>query len=642
MSVVVRCPGCLTALPAGARGCAACGLRFELAGTGRTRWLALTCASALVAVAAWWLRGRVGSTDGDRSQGGDVAPAHSPAAAPPSAPFDDGAAAPGSKSSPPIAEPSAPAADDRALAELARAALSLQTRDAGGIVLRAAWAFRVDPDSSDVVVAFAALNGAAAIARAATDRSEEATASEVAGLDGRSLALVGRLAPSELPSAAIAAAPTIGIGGSVYALHDERGARSFVPAGTMIAIDDRQGLVDLAATVACDQRWLADGSGRLLGLAQMDAAGTARLLLLQPALARLSRARPLRLEQVDATFFEQDGAARRERGTWYAAGGHYELALDNYVAALELEPRLREEIARPATACTRLALRDARLRDQVGELLASLERAAELLDREPLVLHACGLALLDQGEPERALAYLRDAANISGADQGELMDALRAGYLHAGEAARAARRPADAIATLEEGLLRFREDPLLLQSLGLAYFELGDRVRARIVLEKVVSLDESQQERLEPVLAALRPPQPVDAGDDAVEIRFAPGSGAIRAKARFSDRTDAAVLIDTGATITAIGEALADRLKIDRRRALRRVQITTASGKIEAPIVALESLDVQGARVTNVEAAILPLNEAGGAEALVGLNFLEHFSLSLDARRGVLRLTAKR
>ncbi|MSR46337.1 MAG: tetratricopeptide repeat protein [Planctomycetes bacterium] len=477
-----------------------------------------------------------------------------------------------------------------------------------------------------VVVPLAVLNGAERI----TGGGEEFA---LLGLDGVDLAFLSP--PSALSGVAEPARfDPLTIGVTLFTRsEDER----FV----IVEREERECFVVVTTTSEAEPQFVVDDRGSLVGLARAAVDGRATVVTLAGALERALDARPLDWSALQATHFERDAGARRELAGWYAAGRHYSLALDHYLAAAELEPALAAEWVRPSTAVLELALREARLNEQLDAFLPALERAANRFDREPRVLHAYALALLDLGEPEAALRWFVDAASISGASDGPLIDSLRAAYLHAGEAARAQARPADAIALLEQALRRFREDPGLLLSLGYAYYEFGDRDRARIVLAKAASLDPRQAVALESLLASLAPPQGSAAGD-AVEIRFQRGGGAVRATARFSDRLDASVIVDTGASITAISEGLADRLKIDRSRPLRTVTVTTASGRLDAPVVLLSSLDLHGAKVTNVEAVVLPLQDDGGGEALVGLNFLEHFHLSLDAARGILRLAAKR
>jgi len=625
MVVTSRCPSCLTALPTGARGCGACGMEFTTAQSRRRqrrRALRIGGAALLIVAGGWWLRGAwdegrpVEETDRSRTpSGGDDGPRPATAAL-------DGPVAGRSSAGSPETRPS-PAAPDVAPPRPPPQKVVLESRDREGRRLRNFEGVVVEAGGARfVVVALATLNGADRVApRAAGDAPLEPRA-----LDGGDLVFLAP-APAEAAAAAIAPWSELAVGASL-------------DAGVVVARDERERFVDVPADDAWSHRFVLDAANRLVGVARAAIGGRTTIVTLAGAFERLPSARTLDLANLQATFFERDAGAQRELAGFYAAGGHYVPAIDHYLAAAELDPGLRAEVMRPATAVVELALREARLRDALEPLLPLLERAARRFDREPRVLHAYGLALLDLGEAEEALPWFLDAASISGASDGPLLESLRAAYLHAGEAARADRRPARAIELLEEGLARFREEPALLLALGYAYYEMGDRERAAIVLQKAASLDEQTAATLAPLLATLAPAREAPAGD-FVEIRFQRGSGAIKSAATFDDRVEAQVIVDTGASITAIGEGLADRLKIDRRKALRTVTVTTANGKLQAPVVMLGSLDLAGARVTQVEAVVLPL-DAGGGEALVGLNFLEHFDLSLDAQRGVLRLAAKR
>ncbi len=578
----------------------------------------------LAAAAAW----RVGSsTASERALDATSAQRRPPAA--PATPSSTAAldVEPADKSS-------LPAPPDAAAIEAPRAPLVAVphfSRDAAGRRLRSIEGFVVDDGTRALwITPLAAWVGAVEL--------EGEPPTQLLTVDGNDLACFEAPAPVDL-RATLAPWSELPIGTPL-----ELAGGGATGAGTIASVverDERDRLLVVTSDAPLEQRFLCDARGRLVGLARATVEGRATVVTIAGVIERQGRARPVELTAMQESLFARDPVAQRALATWYAAGGHYDASLERYLAALDLDPGLREVLVRPVTAVVELALRGARARDAVAGLLESLDRAARRFDREPRILHAFALALLDEGAAERALPYFVDAARISGASDGPLVDALRSAYLHAGEAARAQRRPADAIALLEEGLQRFREEPQLLQSLGFAYYEFGDRNRARIVLEKVASLDQRQAESLAALLASLAPVAVADDGD-AVEIRFDRAGGAIRASARFGDRVEALVIVDTGASLTAISEGLADRLKVDRKRPLRRVTVTTASGRLEAPVVLLESIDLQGARVTEVEAVVLPLQDDGGGEALIGLNFLEHFDLSLDASRGLLRLAAKR
>lgn len=87
------------------------------------------------------------------------------------------------------------------------------------------------------------------------------------------------------------------------------------------------------------------------------------------------------------------------------------------------------------------------------------------------------------------------------------------------------------------------------------------------------------------------------------------------------------LLLDTGASFTAISPGLAGELGIDYTSAGRRVRLSTANGLITAPVVKLERVEVNGATVSNIEAVVLEqLNGPG----LLGLNFLNRFNIDID------------
>src|SRR5262252_1152988 len=97
--------------------------------------------------------------------------------------------------------------------------------------------------------------------------------------------------------------------------------------------------------VACSGRFLFDLPGRLVGVAPAlaEAGNDVRVTPLALELERLRSASATPLDVVNASVFDRDGNARRERANLYATGGEYGAALAEYLVAIELEPRLREE-----------------------------------------------------------------------------------------------------------------------------------------------------------------------------------------------------------------------------------------------------------------------------------------------------------
>ncbi len=101
-------------------------------------------------------------------------------------------------------------------------------------------------------------------------------------------------------------------------------------------------------------------------------------------------------------------------------------------------------------------------------------------------------------------------------------------------------------------------------------------------------------------------------------------------------RVETTLLLDTGASITAIHHDVAERLYLP---AYRRVQARTADGAIiEARIITLESLTVGPFQRRNLTVGIID-HQAPQVpyRGLLGMNFLRDFTYSVDVRRGVIR-----
>lgn len=129
------------------------------------------------------------------------------------------------------------------------------------------------------------------------------------------------------------------------------------------------------------------------------------------------------------------------------------------------------------------------------------------------------------------------------------------------------------------------------------------------------------------------------AGAGRALIRFTPGSRGILVSARLNDRVEAQFIVDTGATMVAITRQLGSQLGIAWNEA-DTVLMGTAGGVRTAQLVALDAVEVQGARAERVEAAIadeLP----PGIDGLLGLSFLSRFVMYLDEAQGTLELAAR-
>jgi aspartyl protease family protein len=112
----------------------------------------------------------------------------------------------------------------------------------------------------------------------------------------------------------------------------------------------------------------------------------------------------------------------------------------------------------------------------------------------------------------------------------------------------------------------------------------------------------------------------------------------VTVSASVNDRLSLDLVVDTGATFTIISRSAAASLGIDLAAKLPTASFRTANGVIHAPIVALQSVEVGGMRVSDLQAAVHDVFEDGAVSGLLGLNFLGNFRMDIDTGKGVLVL----
>lgn len=98
-----------------------------------------------------------------------------------------------------------------------------------------------------------------------------------------------------------------------------------------------------------------------------------------------------------------------------------------------------------------------------------------------------------------------------------------------------------------------------------------------------------------------------------------------------NDKENVNFILDTGATYTSISRETAYRLGLDLTHA-DKVNLKTANGLIQVPRVRLESVNINGLVVKNIEATVHSHPAAQNVTGLLGLSFLENFTVTIDSR----------
>jgi clan AA aspartic protease (TIGR02281 family) len=108
--------------------------------------------------------------------------------------------------------------------------------------------------------------------------------------------------------------------------------------------------------------------------------------------------------------------------------------------------------------------------------------------------------------------------------------------------------------------------------------------------------------------------------------------------ARINNRVDAKLLLDTGATLVQISEALARRLSLQLPDE-PKIKVMLADGReAEVKPVMLDSVQVADARAERVAGIVSPSDVSPGVDGLLGMSFLQGFDVRLDGASNKLIL----
>ena len=141
------------------------------------------------------------------------------------------------------------------------------------------------------------------------------------------------------------------------------------------------------------------------------------------------------------------------------------------------------------------------------------------------------------------------------------------------------------------------------------------------------------------VADAERRPGKMVSGAPSVSVEFQASGNAMIVTASVNDAADAKLVLDTGASLTTVSPAVAQRAGIKTVGSLRTELITVVGGStVSIPIVRVQSLKIGDAIVDDMEIGVfdaLPANK--NADGLLGNDFLRRFRFSID--RAQKRLT---
>jgi len=142
--------------------------------------------------------------------------------------------------------------------------------------------------------------------------------------------------------------------------------------------------------------------------------------------------------------------------------------------------------------------------------------------------------------------------------------------------------------------------------------------------------------------AAVRPsPRPRTSKTVKTVVAYKQHKGVIIIRVILSDGLERLFAVDTGASYTVITPEMAEALHLAPNSAIPPITLQTANGRIQAPLVNLKTVTVGDITTHNVAAAIHRLHDdVGEISGLLGLNFLNRFTMTVDATRHQLTFEA--
>lgn len=97
-------------------------------------------------------------------------------------------------------------------------------------------------------------------------------------------------------------------------------------------------------------------------------------------------------------------------------------------------------------------------------------------------------------------------------------------------------------------------------------------------------------------------------------------------------------LADTGAALTVISEQAAREMNLDLGQPAQMLEIVSVHQLAHAPRVRLNTLQIGGHKVNNIDVLVLSLPRNLRVDGLLGINFLQHFRPTFEFEQATLVL----
>ncbi len=334
-------------------------------------------------------------------------------------------------------------------------------------------------------------------------------------------------------------------------------------------------------------------------------------------------------------YAEQTIAGRLEHLQSLADAGRWESLIRDGQGVADDDGDHDNRLRRLMEKAYRAAADDAIKQGHINRASDLLDQATQRFGDEPRRLQLRADIDNLRGDPDQARRALHAALDmdpsLAGVIQPKLKEMVRTTVE---DDARLSTE--DKIRLLQKESADAPDDAGYHQLLGRLYYRQGSYADALDQLTQAVTLDNALQSDLAPMMQNARQRMATPALTDVSLVST--GANYLVPVRINGDSQALNFMLDTGASYTAISAAAAERLGIRIPSNAPRMTLDTANGVIKAPLITLNTLDVDGAVVSDIHVTVL--DAVGGYDGLLGGSFLRHFDFDLD--QSEQRLTLKR
>lgn len=208
---------------------------------------------------------------------------------------------------------------------------------------------------------------------------------------------------------------------------------------------------------------------------------------------------------------------------------------------------------------------------------------------------------------------------------------------------------------LTERLVQYYEG-LILEDSSYApyYFELAKLYITRyqydnaLVLLRLIVLDQTYGKEAEALILKVQHVQELEAqkqrvqwqNEAALEIPIVKKDSHYFVNCALDDKLTVRLMIDTGANMTIISEAIAVKLGINLQEQKDLRWFHTAGGMVKQPVIRLKRLTIQSLQIVDIVVGVN--KELGNSfDGLLGMNFFNYFNFEIDQEKKILVLRQK-